>query len=90
MSSRYHFNLANGEDVIRDEDGIALSDIHAALLYAMKAIKELRAEVPSSETEWGVGGWRSPTLQERWCKPFPWTARFGNCRLSIRDEPRRQ
>jgi hypothetical protein len=56
MSSRYHFNLTNGQDVIRDEDGIELSDIHAALLYAMKAIKELRAEEPSSEVEWQ--GWR--------------------------------
>jgi hypothetical protein len=28
MSSRYFFNLANGEDMIPGEDGIELSDIH--------------------------------------------------------------
>lgn len=52
MSSRYYFNLANGEDVIRDLDGIELSDIHAALTYAMKTIAELRAEDPSTAAEW--------------------------------------
>ena len=53
---RYHFNLTDGDEMIRDEDGIELSDIHAALLYAMKAIEELRAEDPSSSHEWQ--GWR--------------------------------
>jgi hypothetical protein len=41
MSSRYRFNLTDGESAIRVEDGIVLSDIHAALRYAMEAIKEL-------------------------------------------------
>jgi hypothetical protein len=55
MSSRYFFNLTDGEDVIRDEDGIVVPDLHAALVEAMKAIEELRAEDPSAMAEWQ--GW---------------------------------
>ena len=53
---RYYFNLTSGDEVIRDRDGIELSDIHSALLHAMKAVEELRAEDPSSSQEWK--GWR--------------------------------
>jgi len=53
---RYYFNLTDGAEAIRDEDGIELSDIHSALLQAMKAIDELRLEDPTSSQEWK--GWR--------------------------------
>jgi hypothetical protein len=56
MSSRFFFNLTNGEDVICDDDGILVSDIHAALIYAMEVIRELQAEDPSTAAEWK--GWR--------------------------------
>jgi hypothetical protein len=55
MRVRYYFNLTDGDEMISDEDGIVLSDIHAALLYAMNAIGELRAEEPSASNEWR--GW---------------------------------
>jgi len=55
MPSRFYFNLTNGTDVVRDADGIELSDANSALLHAAKAIEELRAEDPSSAESWH--GW---------------------------------
>ncbi len=55
-SSRYFFHLTNGGAMIRDEDGIEASDIQTALIYAMRAIEELRAEEPSTGADWQ--GWR--------------------------------
>lgn len=56
MSSRFYFNLTNGEDVIRDDEGILVTDIQAALTYAMEVVQELRAEDPLATAEWK--GWR--------------------------------
>jgi hypothetical protein len=53
---RYHFNLTDGDETIRDEDGLELFDVQAAMLTAMRAIEELRIEDPSSSGEWQ--GWR--------------------------------
>ena len=60
MPSRYYFNLTNGHDVIRDEDGIELADIRAVLIYAFEAIEELRREDTSSSEGWQ--GWRLDIL----------------------------
>jgi hypothetical protein len=55
-SARYYFNLTNGETMIRDEEGITASSIQAAVLSAMEAVEELRAQDPSNSDEWQ--GWR--------------------------------
>jgi hypothetical protein len=60
VPSRYFFNLVNGHGVIRDEDGIELADIRAALIYAFEAIEELRREDTSSSDSWQ--GWRLDIL----------------------------
>lgn len=54
-SARYYFNLANGETMIRDAEGIAASSIQAAVLSAMEAVEELRAQNPLNSDEWQ--GW---------------------------------
>jgi hypothetical protein len=56
VSARYFFNLTNGETTIRDEDGIVASSIQAAVVSAMEAVEELRAQDPSNSDEWQ--GWR--------------------------------
>jgi hypothetical protein len=56
MPSRYYFNLTDGDEVIRDEDGIEVSDDRAALIQAFEAIEELRREANASPAEWK--GWR--------------------------------
>ena len=56
MSSRFFFNLTNGEDMIYDEEGVLVTDLQAAVIYALEVVQELRAEDPFSATEWQ--GWR--------------------------------
>ena len=56
VPARYYFNLTNGDAMIRDEEGIEASSIHAAVLSAMEAVEELRAQDPSNSDEWQ--GWR--------------------------------
>jgi hypothetical protein len=56
MASRYYFNLTDGHEVIRDEDGIEVPDIRTALIHASEAIEELRHEDASPSGEWH--GWR--------------------------------
>ena len=53
---RYYFNLTDGETMIRDEDGIEAASIQAAVVSAMDAVEELRAQDPSNSDEWQ--GWR--------------------------------
>jgi hypothetical protein len=54
--ARYYFNLTDGETMIRDEEGITASSIRAAVVSAMEAVEELRAQDPSHTDEWR--GWR--------------------------------
>jgi hypothetical protein len=54
--TRYYFNLTDGEIMIRDEEGIETASIQAAVLAAMEAVEELRAQDPSYSDEWQ--GWR--------------------------------
>jgi hypothetical protein len=56
VAARYYFNLTNGENMIRDEEGIEASSIQAAVVSAMEAVEELRAHDPSNSDEWQ--GWR--------------------------------
>jgi len=62
MSSRYHFNLTNDREVIRDEDGIELSDVRIALVHAFETIEELRNEDPASLDDWT--GWRLEIIDD--------------------------
>ncbi len=55
VTARYYFNLTNGETMIRDEEGIEASSIHAAVMSAMEAVEELRAQDPLDTEEWQ--GW---------------------------------
>jgi hypothetical protein len=54
--ARYFFNLTNGDAMIRDEEGIEASSLQAAVISAMEAVEELRAQDPSNADEWQ--GWR--------------------------------
>ena len=56
MASRYYFNLTDGDEVIRDEDGLEVPDVRMALIHAFEAIEELRHEDASPSSEWH--GWR--------------------------------
>ena len=56
MSSRYYFNLTDGEQFIWDGAGLELADINIAVVYAVTAIKELRAGSSAPLDDWL--GWR--------------------------------
>lgn len=56
VPTRYYFNLTNGDVMIRDEDGIEACSLQAAIISAMEAVEELRAQDPSNSDEWQ--GWR--------------------------------
>ena len=53
---RYYFNLTDGETVIRDEEGVEASSLQAAVISAMEAVEELRAQDASNSDEWQ--GWK--------------------------------
>ena len=55
-SRRYYFNLTDGETIIRDEEGVEASSVQAAVISAMEAVEELRAQDPLNSDEWQ--GWR--------------------------------
>jgi hypothetical protein len=54
--ARYYFNLTDGDVMIRDEEGIEVDSVQAAVISALEAIEELRAQDPLSSDEWQ--GWR--------------------------------
>ncbi len=54
--ARYYFNLTDGETVIRDDEGVEVASIQAAMISALEAAEELRAQDPSNSDEWQ--GWR--------------------------------
>ncbi len=56
VPARYYFNLTDGDDRIPDEEGIVASSIQAAVVSALEAVEELRAQMPTSSDEWR--GWR--------------------------------
>ncbi|QRM32480.1 hypothetical protein [Microvirga sp. VF16] len=56
MTTRYYFNLTNGDAFIQDENGIEASSIRAAVVSAMEAVEELRAQSPPNLGQWL--GWR--------------------------------
>lgn len=62
MLCRFYFNLTDGEDVIRDEEGVLVSGVQAALEPALEVIRELRAEDPLAAAEWQ--GWRLEIVDE--------------------------
>jgi hypothetical protein len=62
MPSRYFFNLTNGDEVIRDEDGIEAPDVRTAVILAFEAIAELRQEDASASSE--LQGWRLDIIDD--------------------------
>jgi hypothetical protein len=56
VPARYYFNLTNGDDMIGDEEGIEASSLQAAVISAVEAVEELRAQDPLNSDEWQ--GWR--------------------------------
>jgi hypothetical protein len=54
--TRYYLNLTDGETMIRDEEGIETASLQAAVVSALEAVEELRAEDPCHSDEWQ--GWR--------------------------------
>ena len=55
-AARYYFNLTDGDVIIRDEEGVEASSIQAAVMSAVEAVEELRAQDLSNSDEWQ--GWR--------------------------------
>ena len=53
---RYYFILTDGETMIRDEEGVEASSLQAAVISAIEAVEELRAQDASNSDEWQ--GWR--------------------------------
>ncbi|MFC1456463.1 DUF6894 family protein [Microvirga arabica] len=51
-----YFNLTNGDVMICDEEGIVASSLQVAIISAMEAIEELRAQDRLNSDEWQ--GWR--------------------------------
>ncbi|MBD2749632.1 hypothetical protein IC232_23420 [Microvirga sp. BT688] len=48
----YHFNLTDGDEVIRDEVGVRVPGIDVAVTSATEVIAELKQEDPSHSDEW--------------------------------------
>jgi hypothetical protein len=42
----------DGDTVIRDEEGVGASSLQAAVISAMEAVEELRAQDASNADEW--------------------------------------
>jgi hypothetical protein len=55
-TTRYYFNLTNGNTMLRDEEGVEASSIQEAIISALEAVEELRAQDSSESDEWQ--GWR--------------------------------
>ena len=53
---RIYFHLAHANVVIRDREGVDVSDVEDALARARKTIETLRREEPSVAQDWS--GWR--------------------------------
>ena len=53
---RFYFNLTDGETVIRDEEGVEVSSLQVAVISAMEAVEELRAQDASNSDDWQ--GWK--------------------------------
>jgi hypothetical protein len=56
VSTRYYFNLTNGDTMLRDEEGVEASSIQEAIISALEAVEELCAQDASELDEWQ--GWR--------------------------------
>ena len=53
---RVYFNLANGSESIRDEEGVVVSDVDHARAEALSAVGDLRGEKGAEPPDWI--GWR--------------------------------
>ena len=65
MPVRYYFNLTDGHQVIHDPDGVQLSSLRSAMLYAFEVVEELGHET-SSLSVWR--GWTLEILDGSGCK----------------------
>jgi len=55
MLMRWYFNLTDGIDIIRDNEGVEVSCPDEVLLHARRAVEELSNDDPLSSSEWQ--GW---------------------------------
>lgn len=62
VPARYYFNLTDGNTMIRDEEGIEVASLQAAVLAAMESVEELRAQDPLNSNEWQ--GWRLEIIDD--------------------------
>jgi hypothetical protein len=56
LAVRYYFHLVDRREIIRDEEGLEVSDLAVACREAMRAIEEVRRTSPSTAADWK--GWR--------------------------------
>ncbi|GJD49257.1 hypothetical protein OPKNFCMD_1987 [Methylobacterium crusticola] len=55
MAQRFHFDLINGHDTIRDTEGVEADDFDEALRQAWTVIEEMRAQGELSDL---AGTWQ--------------------------------
>ena len=53
MAARYHFDLENGGEIIRDREGADASGLEEAVTYALAVIAEMRTSGEVAE----LGDW---------------------------------
>lgn len=51
MPERFYFDVENGEDMIRDEDGVEVSSLEEALAEARTVIAEMADEVCDADPD---------------------------------------
>lgn len=53
---RLYFHLQKGTEIIRDEEGVEVSDVRAGKAEALNALGEMRSEVDAELQDWA--GWK--------------------------------
>jgi hypothetical protein len=59
---RLYFHLQNGTEMIRDKDGIEVSDVEAARAEALNAIRDMRSAEDQEPHAWA--GWKLAVADE--------------------------
>ena len=59
---RVYFHLQNGTGMIRDGEGVEVSDLDAAKAEALNAISDVRGGVGSEAHDWA--GWKLAVVDE--------------------------
>jgi hypothetical protein len=53
---RFYFNLVRGREILEDEEGLEVADLHLARTEALQALRELKRAEPAASANWT--GWR--------------------------------